>query len=629
MKSTIVAGLNLSIVIVACGSPDVAVDVATPPSGVLLMSDAVAVGGVGLDVVAGGSGGVPMDPGATLTPTPSGKGSPSVAPTPGEGVSPGVKGSPNMEDPANAKPGAEPPSEPQGDVMGPPDQPQGGPNGPGQQACTVPRDCTFEFEFSRFTPVQAQSGQPNTVYAFTIGWGEHERRYPATGTYLPLAVGAVEHPINSDLPPPIHVRCGETRTLPVWVRAVSNQVGEVSTNLVLECRAGLPNKEALETSFNIEIRDSKGKVTRQVNPVITTRATRISPCEPFSAPNLSPLHCDIAVDFEKFFHDNASPGNEQGAFSFEVSAGGNTIVRPVQFTYPNGPAPTRPYSTQYFVSQNTTQYIAPKEQRVASFRVPCGQHQQVPLSITGMEANWISTDSGTTSTTLDLSCPMVNRTVRMPLYLKRKPDRPADHILEATFKVGDVNWARFTADGANTCCSNQCPTPCPHMGTFDGANCYVGAPPAPAEAFLWSSNPLHQSFYYKPLSNNPATRCPVGGYDGANCYWGSAPTETMTAFLWNNAYYVEACDPLCVTACPHMGTFDGTNCYIGAPPPGTQAVLSNGTFYYKDAMNRPIPCPVGQNTPGPPRTYCRWGEGSVMTAEFIANNAYYVRACKP
>ena len=85
--------------------------------------------------------------------------------------------------------------------------------------------------------------------------------------------------------------------------------------------------------------------------------------------------------------------------------------------------------------------------------------------------------------------------------------------------------------------STSCTNPCPYIGSYDGANCWVGQPPTGTNAFIWSTN-----FYYTPISGH---QCPRQGswYDGANCFMMAIPSQT-NPFIWSNMWYVQpACRP--------------------------------------------------------------------------------------
>lgn len=89
-----------------------------------------------------------------------------------------------------------------------------------------------------------------------------------------------------------------------------------------------------------------------------------------------------------------------------------------------------------------------------------------------------------------------------------------------------------TAKVANDTCNVN---PCPLMGLYDGANCWLGQPPAGTSAFLYSNN-----FYYTPISGNQCPR-PGSWFDGANCFV-TAIHPQATPFIWSNMWYVA---PVC------------------------------------------------------------------------------------
>lgn len=73
---------------------------------------------------------------------------------------------------------------------------------------------------------------------------------------------------------------------------------------------------------------------------------------------------------------------------------------------------------------------------------------------------------------------------------------------------------------------------CPNGGSFDGANCFIGSPPAGESAFIYSDR-----FYYTPVG---CCDCPQQGtwYDGANCYVMNIPDNSI-GFIWNNNMYLK------------------------------------------------------------------------------------------
>jgi hypothetical protein len=76
---------------------------------------------------------------------------------------------------------------------------------------------------------------------------------------------------------------------------------------------------------------------------------------------------------------------------------------------------------------------------------------------------------------------------------------------------------------------------CSYIGSYDGANCYVGTPPSGTTAFMYPDN--KGAFYYTAL---PGNQCPYPGswFDGANCYAIDIPSA-CDGFIYNNSWYVK------------------------------------------------------------------------------------------
>lgn len=107
-------------------------------------------------------------------------------------------------------------------------------------------------------------------------------------------------------------------------------------------------------------------------------------------------------------------------------------------------------------------------------------------------------------------------------------------IYGTDFPFGGRNSELLVAKASNDTCQNV--NPCPYIGSYDGANCWVGQPPKKTQAFIWATN-----FYYTPAIG--AQKCPMAGswYDGANCFMKAIPQNT-TPFIWSNMWYVQ---PVC------------------------------------------------------------------------------------
>lgn len=70
------------------------------------------------------------------------------------------------------------------------------------------------------------------------------------------------------------------------------------------------------------------------------------------------------------------------------------------------------------------------------------------------------------------------------------------------------------------------------IGSYDGANCYIGKAPPGTNAFIYANR-----FYYSPASGS--NRCPYPGswFDGANCFVASIPSGAK-GFIYRNGWYV-------------------------------------------------------------------------------------------
>ena len=81
-------------------------------------------------------------------------------------------------------------------------------------------------------------------------------------------------------------------------------------------------------------------------------------------------------------------------------------------------------------------------------------------------------------------------------------------------------------------CPPACPDPCP-VGSFDGANCYMGK--IPTTLFEYNGN-----HYYTPVGANYCPMAfPISWYDGANCYM-NFPAGAQV-FIWSGNYYYKPC----------------------------------------------------------------------------------------
>ncbi|MEZ4382677.1 MAG: hypothetical protein R3A79_15170 [Nannocystaceae bacterium] len=120
-----------------------------------------------------------------------------------------------------------------------------------------------------------------------------------------------------------------------------------------------------------------------------------------------------------------------------------------------------------------------------------------------------------------------------PVILLEKPPGTNGHQYRIKGQSGGepaiVKQAREVKGGG--ACSN----PCPNGGSFDGANCYMGSPPAGTKAFIYGG-----SYYYTPVGANS---CPKSGsrFDGANCHVQRVPSGVKPFIYANNWYYQNVC----------------------------------------------------------------------------------------
>jgi hypothetical protein len=72
---------------------------------------------------------------------------------------------------------------------------------------------------------------------------------------------------------------------------------------------------------------------------------------------------------------------------------------------------------------------------------------------------------------------------------------------------------------------------CPYIGSYDGAHCYVGTPPAGTHPFIYNDG-----LYYSQVNGT----CPApGSYaEGGSCKW-LVPDKFTSAFIYNGSFYVQ------------------------------------------------------------------------------------------
>jgi hypothetical protein len=70
------------------------------------------------------------------------------------------------------------------------------------------------------------------------------------------------------------------------------------------------------------------------------------------------------------------------------------------------------------------------------------------------------------------------------------------------------------------------------MGSYDGANCYVGSAPSGTNAFIYNDK-----FFYTALNGN---QCPLPGstFDGVHCMLTDI-VDNASPYIYNNRWYVQ------------------------------------------------------------------------------------------
>lgn len=479
--------------------------------------------------------------------------------------------------------------------------------------------CKFDVIFESFTNVDSPFGDKKAEYGFAIAAGGRAAGFPAStsypyGFYDKLAVGATRT-VNEVIDTHV-VGCGQSKRIPYrifveeedWLTANDSELGERRGELLLECKPGVaPYRE----NRRIDLFNNFGNVKHKVDVVLRTEVSNPDYCGtvPVEGSNIEGGSCEIEVRFDRIFHDEASEGRGRGIFLFDVSAGGETRRLP---TVAAGAK-----QTYYFIHQGSTYSI---DEQVAVHRIECGERRRVPVKLKGLESDGFYDDIGEALFYIDLTCPMKPASSTIDLTLYGKLSGKPRHYLRAFFSARDLGWSEFNAEGINQCCQlERCPSACPVIGSFDGANCQVAeAPPLPSSPFILNPTGFSYELYYTPVNG----QCTVGGWDTANCHVASVPAHQATPFIWNRHLYVGTCHGACPTACPYIGTFDGANCYIATAPAGSQAFIWNGAFYHSPVNGQ---CALGTFD----GANCRVAEIPESTTPFIYANGFYVEACRP
>ena len=161
-------------------------------------------------------------------------------------------------------------------------------------------------------------------------------------------------------------------------------------------------------------------------------------------------------------------------------------------------------------------------------------------------------------------------------------------------------------------------TPCT-IGSFDGANCYVGAPPAGTTPFIFG-----KSLYYTPVRN--ACPLPRSTFDGLNCFVAEAPKGTHP-YVYMTTPFVVGQDlfytPAPNNTCPLVGSShrDG-NCFVATAPAGTTAFVYGRSLYYTPEPSCPLAGSVLDSA------NCFVATAPARTTPFVYNgNLYYSAIC--
>lgn len=192
-------------------------------------------------------------------------------------------------------------------------------------------------------------------------------------------------------------------------------------------------------------------------------------------------------------------------------------------------------------------------------------------------------DSDCVENTLNPSCPNPCASVGFfngyGCLLGAAPDGFKVQLLDGAFYY-EQKWLGSIFD------PKECRPEHPYV---DGKGCYLAAVPQGRSGFVVNQD--GQSRYYLQATCNPlegiancTTPCPqIGNWDGANCYITSAPSGT-TPFLYQNGFYIDASNG----TCPLAGSFDGAHCLISSAPSGTSPFIYQNGFYVKGSCG-PLP----------------------------------------
>jgi len=170
-----------------------------------------------------------------------------------------------------------------------------------------------------------------------------------------------------------------------------------------------------------------------------------------------------------------------------------------------------------------------------------------------------------------------------------------------------------------------CGVPCPYLGTYDGANCFV------AQGTAGQAGSIRNGGFFteRRSSGNP---CPVGTLDHARCKVGEFdPGRDEPWMTTAPTYYLEPSPNLSTQhGCPPGSGWDGVNCVIAHGPPGAVGFVADNAFYYHHLTGVPDPCRSGDVDEG---NRCKVADIPPNTgAPFILDKAlFYVESvqCGP
>jgi hypothetical protein len=228
---------------------------------------------------------------------------------------------------------------------------------------------------------------------------------------------------------------------------------------------------------------------------------------------------------------------------------GQTSPADLLWTVNGGTAYTTAKAGAWLATQSPANWIQPVHSSTASNAVAKGIYQYkiqftipqctIPATVV-LDGSFTADNSAQAyfNTNPIASCagPNCFTTPQGPVRLNVTNISAGTHTLEIDVNNNDKSFSGLAVVAHLSWQCAKC-DPCPFLGAYDGANCFVGQAPSGTTVFIYANN-----FYYTP---RPGHQCPLLGswFDGANCYVAAIPPAT-TPFLWSNSWYVEpACHP--------------------------------------------------------------------------------------